>query len=123
MKKDEIKQIILKWLKKNITRKDIKDIRHIYSMSYVIGYAAPGCIVVSNCWCQSEPQNQDFTRTSPLDVIRTFDNSLKPGDWCISAYVIYETMTDTVAVPIPYVEKKYHLKKTTSGITKSYKYH
>jgi hypothetical protein len=75
--------------------------RHVHPRAYVVGYAAQCCLVVSTCWAESEPQVREKDRKYPLTLVRTFDHSLKAGDWCITAYVSYPGVGEPVAVPLP----------------------
>ena len=75
--------------------------RHVHARSYVIGHAAPLCLVVSQCWTESEPHLQDFDRKHPLNIVHKFDDSLRPGDWCITAYISTSSACEDIAIPIP----------------------
>jgi hypothetical protein len=75
--------------------------RHVHPSAYVVGYAAPECLIVAEPWMDSEPQVRKFDRQTPLSTIRCFDKSLKPGDWCITAYVCREGCQGTVAIQVP----------------------
>jgi len=75
--------------------------RHVHPACYVVGLAAPGCLVVAAPWMDSEPQCVDFDRQSPLKTIHLFDASLKAGDWCITAYVQTMGTGEPCAVKIP----------------------
>ena len=77
------------WCKKN-KMKLIKKPRHVYPRAYVVGYAAPKCLIVSKCWTDSEPHLREHTKLYPLGTINNFDDSLKAGDWCIVGYVSVE---------------------------------
>ena len=90
---------IQQWCKKQ-KMELIKKPRHLHSRSYVVGYAAPYCLIVSNCWADSEPQTKDWNKKYPLEIIRRFDESLKAGDWCITAYVSTIHSSEFVAIPI-----------------------
>lgn len=74
--------------------------RHIQPRAYVIGYAAPSCLIVAIPWVDSEPQCRAFDKNNPLKTVRTFDDTLKPGDWCSTAYVCYRGIGETVAIPV-----------------------
>ncbi len=73
---------------------------HVHPRSYVVGLAAPACLVVAECWADSEAQLKDFNRQYPLRTIYRFSQSLKPGDWCITAYVCTEHWQECVAIKI-----------------------
>jgi hypothetical protein len=91
------KQLIKDWcIKHNIK---VKRIRHIHKHAYVIGYAAPLCLVVATCWMESEPQCKEFDKVNPLNTLHTFDKTLKPGDWCITGYICTEGRQETIAIP------------------------
>ena len=67
----------------------IKPLRHVHRLAYVVGHAAPLCLVVALPWPDSEPQTAYFDRRHPLKMVHKFDKSLKAGDWCSVAYVTY----------------------------------
>jgi len=71
---------------------------HIHPRAYVIGYAAPHCLVVTAPWADSEPQCREFNKANTLTIVHTFDDMLKPGDWCATAYVCYDNVQETVAI-------------------------
>lgn len=75
--------------------------RHVHPQAYVIGYAASKCLVISKCWADSEPQMKDWDKQYPLGLLHEFDASLRPGDWCIVAYVSTVGFGQSVAIPIP----------------------
>lgn len=87
------------WCKKNQI-KLFGEVRHVYPRSYVVGRTAPLCLVVAECWADSEPQVMEFNRHHPLATIYNFDPSLKAGDWCITAYITTSGTGERVAVPI-----------------------
>jgi hypothetical protein len=90
------------WLKKTRTNIKLSGIRHIHPRAYVVGYAASQCLIVSTCWTDSEPHLRQSTKEFPLKIIHEFDESLKPGDWCITGYCSFKHMGSwPVAVPIP----------------------
>jgi hypothetical protein len=74
--------------------------RHLHPRSYVIGFAAPLCLIVARCWADSEQQTQKWNNDYPLQIIHNFDDSLKAGDWCITAYVSTATSGEPIAIPI-----------------------
>lgn len=92
------KKRILAWCKEH--ELDVQGIRHIHPVSYVVGYAAPLCLIVATPWAHSEPQCRQFDKENPLTLVHTFDKSLKPGDWCSVAYVTTPGCGDRVAVPV-----------------------
>jgi hypothetical protein len=73
-------------------------LRHVFPLAYVIGYAAPRCLVVAVPWFDSEPQCADFDRAHPLKTLRRFEDTLRPGDWCHVAYVAVKSGGESVAV-------------------------
>ncbi len=90
-------------IKKWCQAKKLKLIRppnHIHPRAYVIGKAAPGCLVVAAPWVDSEPQCQEFDKANPLTTIHRFDASLKAGDWCTTAYVCHGGTQETIAIPV-----------------------
>lgn len=74
--------------------------RHVHPRTYVIGQAAPLCLIVAPCWADSEKHMQQWDKENTLATVRTFDPSLKAGDWCITAYVCRDGCQETVAIPI-----------------------
>jgi hypothetical protein len=74
--------------------------RHIQPRAYVVGHAASACLIVARCWTDSEPQTKDFNKQYPLQIVHRFDDSLKAGDWCITAYISTIGSGETVAIPI-----------------------
>jgi hypothetical protein len=74
--------------------------RHVHPRSYVVGLAAPLCLIVARCWTDSEQQTQKWNKDYPLQIIHNFDKSLKAGDWCITAYVSTTTSGEPIAIPI-----------------------
>ena len=85
------------WCEKN--GKPANAVRHVYPRSYVVGRAAPLCLVVTRPWQDAEPQCQEFDRKHPLSVLHTFDPTLDAGMWCATAYVVRAGCSETVAVP------------------------
>ena len=79
--------------------KPAETVRHVHPRAYVVGRAAPMCLVVSVPWQDSEPQVREHDRQYPLDVLHTFDASLDAGMWCATAYVVRGGTQETVAVP------------------------
>jgi hypothetical protein len=74
--------------------------RHVHPRSYIVGLAAPRCLIVARCWADSEHQTQKWNKDYPLQIIHTFDKSLKAGDWCITAYISTATIGEPIAIPI-----------------------
>ena len=97
--KREAAAAVKAWCKKNKI-KLVGEVRHVHPRSYVIGRVAPLCLIVAECWADSEPQMLELTRQHPLTTVHTFDPSLKTGDWCITAYISTLGTGERVAVPI-----------------------
>jgi hypothetical protein len=85
------------WCKKDGRPADA--VLHVHPRAYVVGRAAPLCLVVTHPWQDSEPQCKDFDRRHPLNVLHRFDKSLDAGMWCATAYVVTAGCSETVAVP------------------------
>jgi len=99
MTKKQIKEKIIALCDKNgIPKKDIKQILHIHLHCYVIGYAAPNCIIVATPWIESQDHLKEFDRKNPLNTINEFDKTLKPGDWCVTAYIATEAFGQHIAI-------------------------
>ena len=75
-----------------------KSILHVHPRVYVIGRAAPGCLIVARPWQDSERYRQDFDRANPIQQIHEFDKSLDAGMWCATAYVVRPGSSEPVAV-------------------------
>lgn len=88
------------WCKKHKI-KLISKPRHVHPRAYVVGHAASACLIISKCWTESEPHLQAWDKRYPLGIVNQFDNSLKPGDWCITAYISTAGSGQPVAIPIP----------------------
>lgn len=84
------------WCKTN--SEPAKEGRHVSPRSYVVGRAAPLCLVVTRPWQDAEPQCQEFDKRHPLAVLHTFDPALDTGMWCALAYVVRDGGSETVAV-------------------------
>lgn len=87
------------WCKKQKINLEQKP-AHVHPRSYVVGLAAPNCLVVARCWADSEPHIKEWDKEYPLQIIYNFDKSLKAGDWCITAYVSTKTIGEPIAIPI-----------------------
>jgi len=74
--------------------------RHVHPRAYVVGYAAPQCLIIANPWVDSEPQCRGFDRENPLVVVRTFDIALEAGDWCTCGYVCRDGIQEQIAIPV-----------------------
>lgn len=74
--------------------------RHVHPRAYVLGYAAPQCLVIASPWMDSEPHLREFDKRNPLTTVNCFDPSLRAGDWCMTAYVRREGVGEQVAIPI-----------------------
>ncbi len=75
--------------------------RHVHPRSYVVGYAASKCLIVARCWADSEPQTMEWNKQHPLEIVHEFDETLKAGDWCATAYVSTTGFGQPVAIHIP----------------------
>lgn len=84
------------WCKK--TGKPAEKVRHVHPRAFVLGKAAPLCLIVTRPWQDSEPQCAEFDKAHPLDVLHTFDPALTAGMWCATAYVVRGGVQETVAV-------------------------
>ena len=93
----EARQLIGNWLAKNKV-KLISKLRHVHPRCYVIGYAAPMCLIVAKSWKDSEPQCAEFDKENPIETLHTFDKTLKAGDWCAVAYYCTTGKQEHVAV-------------------------
>lgn len=90
------------WCKKRKNLRLTQKPRHVHPRAYVVGYAASKCLIVARCWADSEPHLKQWDKQYPLQTINEFDESLKPGDWCITGYGSFEHRGGwSVAVPIP----------------------
>ena len=102
----EAKKLIREWVEKNVDDRKIRSFRHWQPRSYVIGYAAPSCLITTKCWMDSEPQNKEFDKKNSLNTIRLFDDSLKAGDWCFTCYIVYGGTQEEIALPLEWLETK-----------------
>ncbi len=104
-RKQQAAAAIVKWCRTN-GLKPIGPPRHVHPVAYVIGRAAPGCMVVAIPFTDSEPQCAEFNRNNPLQIVRLFASSLRAGDWCSIAYVHREGWSDNVAIPVVTAAKR-----------------
>ena len=75
-------------------------IRHLHTRCYVLGYAGPSCLAVAVPWMDSEPLTREFDRQiRGVVTINRFDHALKPGDWCMTGYVVSPGTSALVAIP------------------------
>lgn len=93
------------WCKANKIKLICKP-RHVFARTYVIGQAAPQCLVVAQCWADKEPGPAAMDklfgrRQNCLSTVHVFDKSLQAGDWCITAYVSTTGSGQPIAIPIP----------------------
>lgn len=72
----EASAAVVAWCKKNEIKLTKKP-RHVHPRSYVVGHAAPRCLIVAWCWADSEKHLQDFDRANPLGTVHTFDEKLR----------------------------------------------
>jgi hypothetical protein len=98
-KNERIKRKMRAFLKKELQIKNA-ELRHIHTMGYVVGYAAPSCLIVYVCWAEAEEQCKDFEKKNPLQTVRVFDKSLKAGDWCSYAYFSDGSRGEQMVIPI-----------------------
>lgn len=77
-----------------------EQIRHVHPRAYVVGRAAPLCLIVSEPYVDSEPQCQEFNRANPLATVHRFDASLDAGMWCTTGYVVRNGCSERVAIPV-----------------------
>jgi hypothetical protein len=99
MTQKQIKERIISWCKKNeIKEKEIKKILHIHLHCFVVGFAAPACLVVARPWVESAEHLKRFDKENPLNTVNNFDNSLRPGDWCITAFICTQYRSFPIAI-------------------------
>lgn len=96
----EARAAVKAWCKKRKI-KLVGDVRHVHPRCYVIGRAAPLCLIVAECWADSEPHMRKFDNDNPLSTVHTFDESLKAGDWCVCAYISTAGAGQRVAIALP----------------------
>lgn len=89
---------IREWCAKN--GKPAESIKHVHPRAYVVGHAAPLCLIVAAPWADSEPQCQAFDKANPMATVHRFDKSLKAGMWCTTGYVIGGGIQEPVAIPV-----------------------
>ena len=90
---------VLRWCKARELRLTEKP-THIHARAYVVGRAAPSCLIVAVPWVDSAPQCQKFNRENPLGLVYQFDESLQAGDWCTTAYIVHAGGGESVAIPV-----------------------
>ncbi len=99
--KQKAEALIKAWCK-NEGIKLTGKLRHVYPRAYVIGRAAPRCLVYATPWMDAEPQIQSMRTAliakSGLGTANVFDELLNSGDWCAVAYVITAGWSAPVAV-------------------------
>ena len=93
----EARQLIGNWLAKNKIKPTHK-LRHVHPRCYVVGYAAPMCLIVAAPWIDSESNLKDFDKRNPMTMVYKFDQNLKTGDWCAIAYYCADGIQETCAV-------------------------
>jgi hypothetical protein len=103
--KKKAKEIIRLWRKKNVDKREVKSFSHWQFRSYVIGYAASGCLITTSCWVDSEPLVRKDNKKHPLNLIRLFDDSLKAGDWCFTCYIVVDGCQEGIALPLELLYK------------------
>lgn len=77
---------------------EVQQIAHIYPRAYVLGKAAPRCMVLAVPWQDSEPLCKALDKLRPLQLISLFDEGLAAGMWCAAAYVVSPGAGQMVAV-------------------------
>ena len=96
----EAKAAVLNWCRKHKV-KLIAPPNHIHPRTFVVGYAAARLLIVRRCWQDSEPQCREWDKKYPLETVHEFDESLKEGDWCITAYIQTDSYGQPIAIPYP----------------------
>jgi len=87
-----------KWCKDN--KIPATSYHHISPRAYVVGHAAPACLVVATCHADSEPQCKEFNRINPLNTIHRFDSSLRAGSWATVAYIVTPSYQEKIAIQV-----------------------
>ena len=99
--KQKAEALIKAWCKKEGIKMTSK-LRHVYPRAYVVGRAAPQCLVYATPWMDAEPQVQAVRTAllakSVLGTTHVFDDFLDAGDWCAVAYVSTSGWSGPVAV-------------------------
>lgn len=75
-------------------------IRHIHPICYVVGLAAPQCLIVAYPWIHAEKHMREWEKENPLNIINIFDKELKAGDWCSIGYIVTNSYSQLVAIPL-----------------------
>ena len=75
---------------------------HIYPRAYVIAKIRNSELIVAAPWMDAEPQCVTDAKANPVIKTGDFDEGLKPGDWCILAYITYQNIGTIVAIPVYY---------------------
>lgn len=96
---ERVAKAVRKWCKAQ-KLKLVTEPRHIHPRAYVVCKVSAGTLIVSTPWVDSEPQCRANDKERPLSMINTFDDSLKAGDWCSTAYVVHGGVQETVAIPV-----------------------
>jgi len=94
--KQQARQLVRRWLKQQ--KVAVVGLSHIHHRAYVIARPAPMCLVVAVPWMDMEPQLRALGIDSGVNVVRRFDDALRAGDWCATAYVQTATCGESVAV-------------------------
>lgn len=107
MNKTQAKAEVRAWFEaRHGGRYKVRAIRHIHTRSYVVGHAAPQCLIVAECWADSEPHLREIDKNNPLRIVHAFDKSLKAGMWCCTAYVATDSCSEVVAIPLQFTEAR-----------------
>jgi hypothetical protein len=99
--KTTARRAIERWWSRCDSRPMVGRVRHVHAHGVVVGYAASSCLVVKTDWRESEKHMREWDRQYPLQIVRKFAASLKPGDGCFYGYVSTETSGEPVAIPHP----------------------
>lgn len=106
----EARDAVRKWWTKHRKSYPVQDIRHVHAHAYVVGYAAPGCLVVACDGMESEPHMREWTAKSPLSTVHQFEDGIKPGEWVYFAYVATQSSSEHCAVRRPDMKSEGHSK-------------
>lgn len=94
-----VKAAAVAWMKKRGKR--VTAVHHIYPRAYVIGRAAPGCLVAASPWMDAEKHMAAWVSANPLNTVHLFDEGLVAGGWCSLAYVVTtEGCQQTIAIGV-----------------------
>lgn len=94
------KKAIFDWHERHHRRGAACRVTNVHPRAYVIGYAAPGCIIVAIPWMDSSRLLREFTRDNPLKQVHLFDDRIEAGDWVYYGYVRTDQYGQLCAVKI-----------------------